>query len=199
MSFDDKTATQLLCIPSVIFGILSLLSNVYIIISIKILKKTKENNELQTTNNTNDSTVVDIIYWMTVSDISSCIWVIINYGPQSVYPLSFNWPNTVCYLLGIWCQFWLLNGVSWHFLIAFCLFILLIKNSSNVGLWNPKYTPILPIYIFSSIITIIPLINKKYGDYKDARYYVYSFHNYKSIYLILYVIILVIFMNKNVG
>ena len=162
---------ELLCIPTVIFGILSLLANIYIIMSISY-KKSKLNKRKESDNirisTPNDTMVMDIIFWMTIGDIGSCIWIILNWLPQAISPILFKWNNISCYILGIWGQFWLVNGPCWHFLIAFCLFFLLI-GCPLTKLTHQHLLHIILIYIFCGIITIIPIFHDVYGDYDNAK------------------------------
>mmetsp|Transcript_75577 Transcript_75577/g.92847 ORF Transcript_75577/g.92847 Transcript_75577/m.92847 type:complete len:359 (+) Transcript_75577:22-1098(+) len=170
MSFESEfdinvVRIQSLCIPTVLVAILCLIACGYMFYDIYKMKK----NRIYHARHETDDKIIRIIIWMTISNVGESIWIIINWSPQIFVPKQFPyWNDTNCYILGLWGQFWMINEVCCHFLVAFCLLIVLITHQRLSDTLKYDLFAMICIYMVCTFLTLVPTVKGKYGDYINA-------------------------------
>ena len=183
MTIENLVTTALLSIITLIFGLLSLLVNVYVLVC--ILWKPKRKYSMHK----NTMLFTDIIYWMILSDSCFCLWIIFNWGPL-VLIIDLSEYNILCDIIGGWGIFWFINGISWHFLLSFCALYLLCHYPLQTNIFTTqkcRYISILIIYLISGIFTSAPIILNKYY-FNGLRYvclYILYYISNKHTYIVI--------------
>ena len=119
------------------------------------------------------SNMIDIIFFMCITDIFWNIFLLLNWMPLTLQSFGFQhipfWTNIPCTILGIYAQLFIVQSPLWHLILAYNLGYLLLKGtlSSLNKLQRQRWYQYLFVMIIPIIFAILPIFFTKYGIYEN--------------------------------
>lgn len=129
--------------------------------------------KLIVTKSQQQSNMIDIIFWMCITDIFWSIFILLNWMPLSLQSFGFRnipfWEPIECTILGVYAQIFSVQSPLWHLLLAYNLgYLLLFGTLQSLNqLQNQRRCQYLFVIIIPIIFSILPAFFTKYGIYAN--------------------------------